>query len=117
MGRSRQIMMSIVITGLAFFATLTATLAAPVQIGEQHYCTKHFTCCAQWDFFIPVMVACVENEPSIGILKTEKDNCARVQRSKVPIWTRVETPEWRCYGVCNGSTPIITRKTIEADEK
>lgn len=63
------------------------------------------------------MTRCVENEPPTGLLHSEKDNCARVQRSKVPIWARVETPEWRQYGVCNASTPTITRAVIEAQEK
>ena len=52
-----------------------------------------------------------------GILRTEKDNCARNSESAVPLWARLETPEWRKYGVCNASTPVITRAELEAREK
>lgn len=74
-------------------------------------CVKDYTCCAQWDFFIPVMVTCVEDEPS------GKDNCGRNDQSKVPAWARLETPEWRWKGVCTGDTRKVTRAQIEAKEK
>lgn len=105
-----------------FFSSLTVCAflvsggyAAPLmEIGG---CAKHFTCCAQWDFFIPIMQTCVENEPATGILSKEKNNCARNSEGAVPLWARLETPEWRKYGVCNESTPVVTRTELEERER
>jgi len=74
-------------------------------------CARHHTCCSEWDFFIPVSQTCVESEP------TGADNCARNGQSKVPIWARFETKEWRLQGVCNSTTRVVTRAEIEAKEE
>ena len=55
-------------------ATLLAVFSAehsiqtPLTASNKAGCATHFTCCAQWDFFIPVMKTCVENEPPAGTL-------------------------------------------------
>merc|ERR1719215_54128 len=63
-------------------------------------CASHYTCCAQWDFFIPV-----------------NDNCARNGQSKVPLWARMEKRDWLWNGICSSKTPVVTRAEIEAKEK
>jgi hypothetical protein len=74
-------------------------------------CAKDYTCCSQFDFFIPVMPNCVENEPSGA------DNCKRNNQGKVPFWARLETSEWRFKGVCTDATPVVTRAELEEKEK
>merc|ERR1712232_1344029 len=85
-------------------------------------CADHYSCCCQYDFFIPVMCECIENEPRNHSLfdMFEKDNCARAERSKVSWWMRFEVPEWREHGVCTNRTPVVTREELadaEAKEK
>merc|ERR1711862_105181 len=79
-------------------------------------CSDHYSCCCQYDFFIPVMCECIENEPATGFLSFEKDNCARADRSKVAWWQRLETAEWRKDGICTANTTVVTRKQLEAAE-
>eukprot|EP00940_MAST-03C_sp_MAST-3C-sp2_P000341 g341.t1 len=79
-------------------------------------CKAHYTCCAEFDFFIPMGARCVENEPAEKFYQREKDNCARNGQGPVPVWARAETEEWRKYGVCNSSTPVVTRETLERKE-
>lgn len=73
-------------------------------------CSSGHTCCAQWDLFIPVGQACVENEPD------GSNNCKRSGRSKVPLWARFETKEWAMGGVCTQKTRVITRDQLEKKE-
>mmetsp|Transcript_58128 Transcript_58128/g.124877 ORF Transcript_58128/g.124877 Transcript_58128/m.124877 type:complete len:217 (+) Transcript_58128:51-701(+) len=80
-------------------------------------CSSGHTCCCQWDLFIPVMCACVEDEHPSSFLGRGKNNCARADRSKVPFWTRLETSEWRSKGVCSSTTPVISVAKLEEDEK
>lgn len=80
-------------------------------------CAKHYSCCAQFDFFIPEGMRCVENEPKGSFFSKEKDNCARNDQGLVSKWMRMETPEWRKYGVCNSSTLVVTRADLERKEE
>jgi len=90
---------------LRILLLLTMTAVAAASCGSGH------TCCAQWDFFIPVGQACVEDEPD------GSDNCDRAGLGKVPFWARFETKEWALDGVCTDKTRIITRAEIEKNEK
>lgn len=89
------------------------------KLGEPFFkgCAKHYSCCAQFDFFIPMGMRCVENQPAVSFLSKEKDNCARNDQGLVSSWMRLETPEWRKFGICNSSTPVVTRADLESKEE
>eukprot|EP00931_Biecheleriopsis_adriatica_P119458 TRINITY_DN9467_c0_g1_i2.p1 TRINITY_DN9467_c0_g1~~TRINITY_DN9467_c0_g1_i2.p1 ORF type:complete len:266 (+),score=41.43 TRINITY_DN9467_c0_g1_i2:114-800(+) len=78
---------------------------------------RNYTCCSQWDFFIPVGETCIENEPSQVPFLPGKDNCARNGMSPVAWWARFEDPEWRKQGVCTNVTKTITRADLEKRER
>merc|ERR1711957_506531 len=90
-----------------------AALSSLVVVSAGAGCASHYTCCAQWDFFIPVAQTCVENKPGMF----GKNNCARNSEGAVPFLARLETPEWRKWGVCNSTTPVITVQQLEQREK
>merc|ERR1711957_591629 len=74
-------------------------------------CVSDYTCCAEFDFFIPILQTCVENEP------TGADNCARNGQGKVPAVDRFMNKDWILHGVCPDKSPIVTRAQLEAREK
>jgi len=80
-------------------------------------CDRHYTCCASFDFFIPMGETCVENTPSSSLFTLETANCARNGQGKVEPWMRFETKKWRRDGVCTKETPKVTLADLDAKEK
>jgi len=91
--------------------------ALVLVVGAFAFCKEDYTCCCQYDLFIPVMCECVQDEPGLPVVRA--NNCKRDDRSKPgPLEPAVSGDAKKAFlhGLCLADAKEVSRADLEARE-